>query len=1233
MDDDEGIFWDAFDYIYKLVFGSGSSSDDSIKSDIFAIDDQPSTSTNIIQMDTDNTISSDTCNSAFTKIEPVVMDTYSKTEYVINITINDSNKPLKLRLPETLQLAPDDTSFIGLIALSNNELINVPEFNENNQTEISMTQYYRAVSNKNCVIIHLTTIINKNKTKCECYICVDYDMSKNIIKTDAKDLNAGTFNFKIFTNWEKLNESSQCNGVVPNPNGRSTKDAYKYLFNTTKYADELRTIITNKNSNKASVISNQIPGSVYSPVDTIITEMGMSLRMDDIMKHGVNGLGEVAEKRYSDTDDKIKSLQTLNTEGSFQPINEQIKNFDKNTDLQDIIKRTCAINDFTDLAHDVRTLQYLDNYINLVFPNKDATINNNTQLKSELSGLLNKPSNNINVPKSHEIQKKNIKDLETYLRNTANIIIPNIPTEKYESRYEMYLQLIVDLMQGVKRSNYSESGKQLTIKTFKDFYNKLDKDNQILFCQNVQNRINDFNKSANSDKSVSAGSGKSESTSTGEQKITSVLQEYPTKSNYPSIPKECGLDGCETGERGSDMCEYTIQNIYGLYDFKIKGSNKTEWNITITRHGETTSILTWKGISGNFHIILDDVILYINNNIDNKPDGFSQIQYRSGKEFISKNVGEYKKIEFNTMIEVNEKILLVFSLKTAMDKLYRISGEKLTEIGTIDSYVWGDVYIQYLLGYLKNLLMIYRVSDATGDMAQNVGDCDVEIDALGGRGLVVHPMVKNLYTNEDGLLLMKKTLVYANWLQQLANMNNIQTTNESQMEGKHSVEVSVSLTDVFKLKEFFVEGKLFDTTKDKFGSLIPTDIRMSYRLLNFVERLGLNGDIKTQKSDEYDKTMVELFNTERDNVIKRVNEYIRKLQKIMDTELTDKSAICKAIVELPDLEDLLVMSSPSYYVDNEDTLIDIDMIPKPIITQSILEVDEDSMSSSFQDSLDEGSVQEAKQQEQHINLFTDVEFLDNGNINIITPSNSNLVKMAKATNNEYKSTTNGENNVITGPITLELLCKLKEYAHDNSIREKITSKINNMIETFKSTFLDVSSEAGAGAVDTKSEEEGAGSNKDDAKPADVSNAQWKAYNDGFYGKEPGKFGGDDKENLSSYYRQGIYDRENNNKIKPSLNQQVQRSAETGMLQMDTSSGSESEKDEAKQDTSSDSESEKNEAKQYTKRAKIGGGRTTRKRKLSKMPRRTIRRRAPKRGQSRTIRRRRRNKKGTQKRRK
>jgi hypothetical protein len=1142
MDDDEGIFWDAFDYIYKLVFGSGSSSDDSNKIGIFAIDDNPSTSTNIIQMDTDNTI---TCNSAFTKIEPVVMDnTYSKTEYVINITINDSNKPLKLRLPETLQLAPDDTSFIGLIALSNNELINVPEFNENNQTEISMTQYYRAVSNKNCVIIHLTTIINKNKTKCECYICVDYDMSKNIIKTDAKDFNAGTFNFKKFTNWEKLNESSQCNGVVPNPNGRSTKDAYKYLFTIAKYKDEVNKTILNNKSNKVIHIGIQ-PNplwSVLSPAEAMIKEVGISSRMEDMMKHGVNGLGKAAENRYPDN---ISEVEKLNESGNVQPIKEQIKQISV-VDIQNMTKKTCAINDFTDLAHDVRTLQYLNDYISLVFPEDDAQ---NNELITALNSLLSYKEKKINVSKSHTIQETNIKKLETYLRETAKIIIPNIPTEKYESRYEMYVQLIVDLMQGVERRNYPESGKQITINTFRIFYRDLDDDKKILFCADVQNRIDELTSTgASASSDVSAGSGKKIDTS---ENMTRTLQEHD--KNYPSIPKKCGLDGCETGENDNTTSpkEYIIENIYGLYDFNINWSNKDGGTIKITRHDDTknpkTALLTWNNIPSKFHIILDDVIWYVNNKIEPKPDGFSQIPYRS-KNFAFAHEYEYKTIEFNTTINVHEKTLLVFSLKTAMDKLYRISGKELTEIGTIDSYVWGDVYIQYFLGKLDNLLMIYRVSDATGDGEQDDGDCEVDTNTLGGRGLVVHPMVQNVYSDKEGIFLMKKTLVYANWIQQLANMSPVQSESQadaSQGQGAYAVEISKSF-DVFGLSN----TPMFDTSTNKLGSLIPTDIRMSYRLLNFVERLGLNGDIKTQKSDEYDKTMVELFNTERDNVIKRVNEYIRKLQKIMDTELTDKSAICKAIVELPDLEDLLVMSSPSYYVDNEDTLIDMSQLEldknfKVINSENITPINDADLASSSEGS-DTETEDSTKKPADKPFLFTNVNFLQNGNISITYDASNMLMTNMVQNDNAYKYDDKSK-KVITGPITLELLYKLKRYAPNVEIQKKINDKINEIIEAFKNSILGMPSEAGT-AMDT----------------------QQTATYDKVNGSETEYVTDDEKRQFK-----------------------IKRARTTGPK----------------------------------------GGRSTRKRKPSKIPHRTIRRRAPRRGQKRTIRRQRRNKKGTQKRRK
>jgi hypothetical protein len=1196
-DNSKGIFWDAFAYISALVSRVWSSGDDSgvastnADSQLVLQAPAPAPATASAPASTDE------CKDVFTGITSSI----NESKYVINIAVNDSGL-LKLRLPETLRLAPDDSSFIGLVALSNNELINVPEFNENNQKEISMTQYYRDDSSNNCVIIHLTatTYNTPEKLICERYICVEYDMSGNIIKTNAEGFNARTFNVGTFNNWKELNESPQYNGVVPNPNERSTKEAYKYLFTTAKYKDAVnKSILNNKKSNKVSSSDIQANPlwSVRSPAEAMIKEVGISSRMDDMMKHGVNGLGKAAENRYAGDTSKVEQL---NKSGNVQPINEQIRA----VDMKDMTKKTCAINDFTDLAHDVRTLQYLDEYIKMVFP-RDET--QTKELKTALDSLLSSKGN-IDVPKSHEIQKKNIKDLETYLRGTANIIIPNIPTEKYESRYEMYVQLIVDLMQHVKRSNYSESGKQITINTFKKFYRDLDDDKKILFCADVQNRIDELTStSASASSGASAGSDKKSDTF---EIMTGTLQEYT--QNYPSIPKKCGLDGCETGEIETKTSseEYIIENIYGLYNFNINGSNKDGWTITITRHDDTknpkTDLLTWNNIPSNFHIILDDVIWYVNKKIEDKPD-FKPLAYRSKNYSPFSHEKEHEKeqkiytdgIKFYHETNVYEKTLLVFSLKTAMDKLYRISGKELTEIGTIDSYVWGDVYIQYFLGKLDNLLMIYRVSDATGDKEQADEDCEVDTNTLGGRGLVVHPMVQNVYSDKEGILLMKKTLVYANWIQQLANMSPGQSESQSyesqEQGGAYAVEIhkSFNVSGVFGLSNKLI----FDTSNNKLGSLIPTNIRMSYRLLNFVERLGLNGDIKIQDNDDYDKTMVELFNTERNNVIERVKDYIPKLQEIMDMELltdANKSAIRKAIVELPDLEDLLTMSSPSYYVDNEDTLIDMSQLKldtkfKRINSENSLlySINEADLVSSSEGS-DTETEDSRKKPADKLFLFTNVNFLENGNISITYDASNMLMTKMVQNDNAYKliKIDDDKSKVITGPITLELLYKLKRYAPNDEIQQNINDKINEIIDAFKNSILGVSPLAGT------------------AMNTEQTDAYTRGYNDGLNGEAHAKSAGGIEDSISRAYDLGF---NTGKKIRETLSQS------DGLATP-------------------------------TKRKKIGGsdgGRPTRKRNPSKIPRRTIRRGRPKRGQRRTQKRkqkprrtiRRRNKKGTQKRRK
>jgi hypothetical protein len=396
---------------------------------------------------------------------------------------------------------------------------------------------------------------------------------------------------------------------------------------------------------------------------------------------------------------------------------------------------------------------------------------------------------------------------------------------------------------------------------------------------------------------------------------------------------------------------------------------------------------------------------------------------------------------------------------------------------------------------------------------------------------------------------------------------------------------------------------------------------MSYRLLNFVERLGLNGDSKSQDS-EYDTTMVELFNTERNNVIERVKDYIPKLQEIMDMELltdANKSAIRKAIVELPDLEDLLTMSSPSYYVDNEDTLIDMSQLKldtkfKRINSENSLlySINKADLVSSSEGS-DTETEDSTKKPADKLFLFTNVNFLENGNISITYDASNMLMTKMVQNDNAYKliKIDDDKSKVITGPITLELLYKLKRYAPNDEIQQNINDKINEIIDAFKNSILGVSPLAGT------------------AMNTEQTDAYTRGYDDGLNGNAHAKSaGGEDPNQLGRWYDSGF---------------------NTGKKKRETPSQSDGLATPPK--TISHTPTINNTGATYgkvnenpTKRKKIGdlfGGRSTRKRNPSKIPRRTIRRGRPRRGQKRTQKRkqkprrtiRRRNKKGTQKRRK
>jgi hypothetical protein len=639
---------------------------------------------------------------------------------------------------------------------------------------------------------------------------------------------------------------------------------------------------------------------------------------------------------------------------------------------------------------------------------------------------------------------------------------------------------------------------------------------------------------------------------------------------------------------------------------------------------------------------------------------------------------KYDDINFLDGAKDNVKLkrLLLQCLKTFCDKIYRTSmkdthdeyqiaiASGVTHVCTTDSYFYGDAIIQYFAGKVDSIPTILRSGTEKGVGAE----CNDRTNT--GRGFYTNPGVNSsTYIDRSYQAILKKTLGYASILQNLANECCVQVADtfisesdsgsimnsetdsgvESDSDSKNdnssvmnsesdggvesdsfrkidNISVSGSprstkapMRDVFKIGDLLTSGiNLFDTLPDTLGSLLIDGNIHSNRLINFVDRFGLNYNDNYKKSttNNYESKINELFHLEGAKVINSVNDYVVKLQNIMKLSLTSNIMdIKKKIIELPDLEYLLTMSTPSFCYENDDTLLlepDTPSIYKVVGSGKLVDLPS----------------------------FTSVIF--SLNYLTINGANDSFKDMQKdQLVKEYKIS--NANNTITGPITLDLLYTLKNYTTDRGSLEVIDTKINEIINDFCSSCgLNCNDDnvatpvvAVASNLDVRWENIIQGQS--------MTQAQREAYEAGFDDNTIGKYGGDDKGNLINYNRLGINDRENKKNFGASLSESAQTSAGVEVFPLDLASSSGSDNDDTEmsdlaprtaEQVRSDAAKETGEFPlKRTKSQGSRGGRSTRKRSPSKIPRRTIRRRAPKRGQKRTIRRQRRNKKGTQKRRK
>jgi len=1204
--------------------------------------------------------------------------------YNLKYSINDQSK-IVLNIPAAFTLDSN-----GLVQLENNKLF-VEAFNGKHKQPISLIQYYRFNNTEppvNCVVIHLIIKVgvdDKATDTQNVYICVEYDVVGNIIIGDSM-LDTYAYVYNNFTHYSK----SKFSGVAPDMNGRAIRSSNQYLF-FIQYEQMIQDAKP-KNNAKPVVPVKKDEASARSPVKSLGDEylaLSVSTRMYDMYTHGVEGLGKIAEERYSVHADKIDML-TTETIGTIGTIEEQLRilNDADAKRLMSDIKLAQAVNDLIDLAHDFGKIHRLDDFIDNIY--KEDSNDFKTKLKKRLNGLLSS-SYNINVANSHKLQKANIDALIAELRRYG-IIFPDIPAEKYLSRMQVFAEFIADeIKHPGTRSHFTESGKQVNRGTFQTYFNTLNEGDKILFNERVM-RI------------MGAGA-------TSDMGFDMSKQ----KASHPSIPKKIGLDGCPIGTSVDIVVDETITGVYGIFDVHIEGSTDDGFNITISRNN--IILLTWS-VPGNFNITYDDVAKYINKNY--------KIIEKYGTEFKLRGTNtelnnKYNDIEFYNYAksDTNLQILLLECLKTFCDKIYRTSmkdnyheskyniANGVTHIGTSDSYVWGDEDIQFLAGKAASIPTTMRTGEGLLD--------DVECNDGGdtGKGFYTNPGVNSSkYVDDHYKSLLKKTLGYACFLQNLASECCVQPANsgsESDTGGEHST--LAPKNDVFGFRDMSENGKLFDTSVGSLGSLIDENI-YSYRLINFVERfrLNYNKNYKKQTNDDYESTINELFQLECAKVIKNVQEYVEKLKEILKIDIKDPKnikVIKKLIIELSDFVQLITMSTPSLCYENDDTLLlEPDVSLKEYSSASKLDL---YQSNDNQSKLQKTQIPPSFHS---LNFSSDTLTIIKPNVSFTSMQKYQLV-------NEY---TIIDGN-ITGPITLDLLYALKKLAPNNDNIEIIMNKINEIINDFCSSCgleCNVSNVATQGAAMSTGRgtamSTGTGAamsmgtgaampmnrRKHNMDSSNEKSPYDRGFGHGVNGRGAAKSDGSEDANSRSYrlgYKAGkdrlaVLNQGNMEVVVGSDNTREVGNTTPTKSQMESGSGSESDNEVAQVQRQqervlppiADYKQKKSmsamtlnsqlqvEGTHITlnqrprppagdRRPSYPSGRTksgtryllydpskggsrnksTRKRKPSKIPRRTIRRGRPRRGQKRTqkhkqkprrtIRRRHRNKKGTQKRRK
>ena len=785
--------------------------------------------------------------------------------------------------------------------------------------------------------------------------------------------------------------------------------------------------------------TTQQPESMYSPNGIPINEyykLPLAVHMYDLASHSIDGLGNIAELRSP-----VQKVEIFESNVSTS-LKDQLKGKE---DLINNFNFARAVNDTVDRAHD---FEY--DYTGVTIATGVIDRNN----VPELFSRTDKPK--INVDKSHVIQDKNIEELETMLRAQDGVTVPAIPKPVFLNRMQVFAKYVAELIDGNMRIHYPESGKMVSYDTLVSYLNELQSEGpkESIEIRQFVKLVAMYVKKTDD---IPTEVPKEKAT---DEKTRETIVHL---KNSKTVKKNCfqQIDGCSAGDN-----EYNkpllnvITNVFGCFDVHLESNICKEGNlqntIVIKDSGapEGPSLLTMERFPGQ--ITYDSVAATINNEVpNNNKEGY----------FPSRGRGaDLLKVTFSKKLGKATKVLLLMCLKTFCDKLYRFStygDDHITHIYTIDSYVYGDPILQYLTGECDYCPTVMRSGQGYSDQEGMVCNNDTNEKI---KGFWVHEGIGSDMTARDPANdLYKKTMGYASFLSKFIAEYAVENRPPSeQFKNCHLKSDYLNVND--------------------FPDSFPNNLPSSWRLINFLTRFQLNyqtylngRETKDNNTSKYEKSMAKLLEIELSNICNKLLAYLKKLKNLVISRIgsggnlssEQQNDLRKQLIELPDLENLLTMSVPNLFIENENTLFF--EINKPLTLNKCEGIGIKGTGTTIENSsqtggMDSGEIEMSSLKEvgseQPKKFITGILFKGDGNITInINKNLDDSVIDSSLLGSEYKNI----GGSITGPETFGLLCYLldnRDFFEENNLpatrsKKNYYEEVKNRVEQINDQYLNL----------------------------------------------------------------------------------------------------------------------------------------------------------------------------------